>query len=1065
MRDQPIGDPSVAAGAMTPARPSTSWAVTMQATLRAGANDGWERVARDARAAAAAPALRGVDLATRLRDAGRAGDEGGPRYRVDQQLGHGATAGVWAIHDRSLDRPLAAKVLDGSEVDRHLDALIAEARTTASLQHPNVVPVHEIEIGDDGRPYFTMDRVDGRSLGSVLIASLPTKRDAAVPDLNAVVSVLIAVANAVSYAHHRGVIHQDVKPDNIMLGTFGEVLLVDWGSSQRLDVVPQRICGTPLYMAPEQARRGQVDRRSDIYALGATLFHALMLRPPLCDDDEASFWRRKRDGDIDQPTADERRRVPEALTAIAAKAMATDPGARYATVEALIADLRSYQAGLAVTAQRETWTRRGARWLRRNRLAIAVALPVAATILVLVGLLYSQRLKQVAFWGQPVLHETFDDATLARWAPSHGNFAVRDGALVTTTRTNILILRERLTGDLAFEYDAWTTPGALPGDLSLMWFDEVRFDVNSDGHPNPGRAIAVPEHATQVQFGAHDGAYTMVTIGRHLLYDDARPIPGQRHHLRVELRDNVLTLAVDGVERCRHVDALPFRGGYLGLYGYYPGQAFDDVRVYRRHPPELVPACAVGDSYLRDGDHARAAAEYAVVIAAHPGTATADEAAFRAGLARWREGDALAADALWRSMAGTTWDDEIALLRLDAELQRGADAPLIAAIDRLAIERPALTHRLGDLWCSAMEALLARPATVANRALAGAYLELRDRRLGAHTGSRINAARGLLYLERWQEVLDRFPQQRSQCCAAQIALGRPDVVIDRYPDRNVMVFEALLASGRYDEFVTRCQMDNGYDPRRDRHVMGQMGETALAAELYPWDQMRLADAGIFSASTTPSPDDWGWRRRMVLSGRAEAIPAEAAAGDMAVLMALGRIDDALALSDHQEPRFYAWPRYLVGLRAAIAGDLAGARRWFTVPPNRVFTQLRCEPARTLILPWLRELRGESDALARACVDTRDRWRWFERQRAWHLARYVLGEIDEAGLRSQPYRQFAEADLLLAQAVMAERRGDRAAAVASYGAWSDIPRWRRAEAIDPVCEEFVAWRVRTLAAAR
>ncbi len=480
----------------------------MQATLRACLRDGWERVARDDRAAATTPALHGVDLATRLRDAGRVGDDAGPRYRVEQQLGHGATAGVWAIHDRSLDRPLAAKVLDGADVDRHLDALIAEARTTASLQHPNVVPVHEIEIGDDGRPYFTMDRVDGRSLGSVLVASMPDNRHAAVPDLNAVVSVLIAVANAVSYAHHRGVIHQDVKPDNIMLGAFGEVLLVDWGSSQHLGVQPQRICGTPLYMAPEQARRGQVDRRSDIYALGATLFHALMLRPPLCDDDESSFWRRKRDGDIDQPTANERRRVPAALTAIAAKAMATDPEARYRTVEALIADLRSYQAGLAVSAQRETWSLRIARWIRRNRLAIAVSLPVAVTIVVLLGLLYSQRLKQVAFWDQPMLHETFDDPALSRWVPAAGNFDVRDGALISRSRTNILILRERLTGDLAIEYDAWTTSGALPGDLSLMWFDEVKFDGED------GRATAVPEHAMQVQFGAHDGAYTMLTSAR-----------------------------------------------------------------------------------------------------------------------------------------------------------------------------------------------------------------------------------------------------------------------------------------------------------------------------------------------------------------------------------------------------------------------------------------------------------------------------------------------------------------------------------------------------------------------
>nr|MBA3847041.1 hypothetical protein [Planctomycetota bacterium] len=387
---------------------------------------------------------------------------------------------------------------------------------------------------------------------------------------------------------------------------------------------------------------------------------------------------------------------------------------------------------------------------------------------------------------------------------------------------------------------------------------------------------------------------------------------------------------------------------------------------------------------------------------------------------------------------------------------------LIAAIDRLATDRPRLTHRLGDLWCSAMEALLARPATLANRALVGSYLELCDRRLSAHSGTAINAARGLLFMERWQEVLDRFPQQRQQCCAAEVALGRPDVVIDRYPDRHAPMYDALIASGRYDELATRCRLDEGYDPRRDREIMGQMGLTALAAQLHPWDITRQLDAGNFQQSTTPRPNDWGWRREMLLTGRADVIPEHEVATDIAVLMALGRIDDAVALGERQ-PHLYAWPRYLLGLRAAIAGDMPAARRWFVVPPERTFTQRRCEPARTLILPWLRELAGERGALTAACSDTRDNRRWFDRQRPWHLARYLLGEIDEAGLRAQPYCQYAEADLLLAQAVLAERRGDRAAASASYRAWADLPRWRRDDVVEPVSEEFVAWRLAKLAA--
>ncbi len=129
----------------------------------------------------------------------------------------------------------------------------------------------------------------GPSLGAAIESSSPGPRAAAIADFNAIVSIAIAVCNATAYAHHRGIIHQDIKPDNILLGGFGEVLLLDWGSAALVPEasgrVTSKLYGTPLYMSPEQARGEYADRRSDIFCIGAALFHALLLRLPTWSDE------------------------------------------------------------------------------------------------------------------------------------------------------------------------------------------------------------------------------------------------------------------------------------------------------------------------------------------------------------------------------------------------------------------------------------------------------------------------------------------------------------------------------------------------------------------------------------------------------------------------------------------------------------------------------------------------------------------------------------------------------------------------------------------------------------
>ncbi len=262
------------------------------------------------------PMLAHPSLATRLSHLGLAGD--GPsesRFVVEGVLGQGATARVYAVLDRNLARAVAVKFLGDGERRSSVDdiaSFIKEAQITASLEHPNVLPVHELDVNETGQVYFSTKRIEGRSLGALIEQSAVGRRAAAIADFNAVVNIFVGVCQALAYAHTNRIVHQDVKPDNIMVGNFGEVLLVDWGSAARMQAGERpRLYGTPLYMSPEQARGEGVDERSDVYCLGATLFHTLVLRHPTWCDNVDEFWRMKRAGILRRPDAAEQAAVPE----------------------------------------------------------------------------------------------------------------------------------------------------------------------------------------------------------------------------------------------------------------------------------------------------------------------------------------------------------------------------------------------------------------------------------------------------------------------------------------------------------------------------------------------------------------------------------------------------------------------------------------------------------------------------------------------------------------------------------------------------------------------------------
>lgn len=285
----------------------------------------------------------------------------GAHLEFKDSLAKGGMGRVDVVTDLGLRRQMAKKVI-GQTLLEHSSAVrlfLREAQVTAQLDHPAIVPVHEMGLDDDGLPFFTMKLVQGKTFGEWVVRGQPLPRER-LPDL---IEIMIKLCDALAFAHDRGVTHGDLKPANVMVGDYGEVFLMDWGLARLNGEALERTSealrsdrgitrgGTAAFMASEQALGLPMDARTDVFGTGALLYFALRGRAPFGGETLQECVERARSADFESLDAEDS--VPRDLVRIVHRAMQRAPADRYPSVRELGEDLRLFLRGGADLPKRE----------------------------------------------------------------------------------------------------------------------------------------------------------------------------------------------------------------------------------------------------------------------------------------------------------------------------------------------------------------------------------------------------------------------------------------------------------------------------------------------------------------------------------------------------------------------------------------------------------------------------------------------------------------------------------------------------------------------------------------
>ncbi|MBN8526663.1 MAG: hypothetical protein J0M02_15120, partial [Planctomycetes bacterium] len=828
------------------------------------------------------------------------------RYVVGEQLADGVHRG----RDRLLDRAVQVRVSDTAGAGD----LEREARFVARLAHPGIVPVHDFVRGDGGA-IMVQDDVAGITLAEAITAARSGSVRAELATPAAVVQVMRRVCDALSAAHARNVVHRAVTPEAITLGWHGQVVLGGWSSS--MQAVDRPLTKRFVADAPAPRTVELDDLHDDVRAVGRCLFHALALRAPAVGADPFAGM----------DTA-EQRRLPPPLLAIVRHALVSDSSLGYHSMAELGEDLDRYVAGVPLEAYEPgLWLRLSA-WAYRRRSGLRwAAAGLAIAMLAGFGAWKAWERYQDR-WGPAIVDERFDDGSWReRWVEaSKGAFLVDKGRLVSQApRQAVVSYRRRLVAPVAIEYTGQIVPGSRPCDLSVWWNER-------EGGPDQAARPSATAAMYMVQAGAVDNSYFAVFQQpgyRRVAHANRQLESGRDYRFRVEIEGDRISMAVDGETVMEYRALFPATTGYISLYGYYPGKAFDDVRIFQKRPRPADAGVVAGDTLYQYRHFDEASAVYQRTAEAHAGQQTGELALFRKGLAERAAGRVEHARDTWMRLGDRRLQHLADALRLEDLLEQWQLDTLEARFANYYRERRDVRPDLRLQWQRIMQLVSTDPRS--DEASVMRLIALRDACFPDDSASAYVAATAMLRYERFEEILAAFPEERATCATAQLALGRGDDQLGD-PLRRASVLwqrgdlEALLQLQEVESSLrAQAMCKRGWA----REALRDTGEN------YPaMIQLGQAEELLASLAAAPYRVDNIANDCLIALGRYEEAAGDGVAGIASgrsprAMLLLGRIDAAerrmRALDFWDAPLPVEWARLIVAAEAGRAAEVARLR--------------------------------------------------------------------------------------------------------------------------------------------
>ncbi len=552
------------------------------------------------------------------------------KYKFRNTVGAGGMKKVVKVEDNDTSRSIAMAILNDDTTNAAITSFVQEAQITANLEHPNIVPIHDIGVDELGLPYFTMKLLKGTNLTTIIkdkkSGFSKTQKDFTLPKL---LDILKKICDAIAFAHSKGIVHLDLKPDNIQIGDYGEVLVLDWGLAKFIEkekIPPHKkskdkdddnfgivedsfdnlknsftqitldgeVRGTPGFMAPEQAAgaNDKKDERTDIYSLGAILYYMLTGVPHIKAESVKQIIEDTFYGNFLTPRdCAPHNHIPSAVESIILKAMKRHPDERYQTITELKNDIDAYLSNFATNAEKAGPMTRTKLFLKRNKVLLLITIILCFAIGGVLFVVGQNQLQRHGSWGESknITPSSMEDIK-KNWTIIKGNWKVNKNKLYAVPGSGDsfeIYYKTPITGNFALEFDAMAmNQDALTksGDLSVIISKNL---VNGDcyymqlGGINNSSAIIKRKDKTQV-------------ITKFMIE------PKRTYHIRIEKEKGVLKLFNNGSLVLTLNDIFYLEGGLLGFYTFGSGKRFWNMKLYHKGVPQLISPLLEGDSFYRE---------------------------------------------------------------------------------------------------------------------------------------------------------------------------------------------------------------------------------------------------------------------------------------------------------------------------------------------------------------------------------------------------------------------------------------------------------------------------------